>query len=278
MYWNIYSKIILPKFYSFNPTLFLGDPLELLAHAVGNPTPTIKWLKDGRELTRTNQIYKTRINGQGDHILEVDCVVAKTAGKISFVASNSEGEIRTDTRLIVLKKTSHSTQGQSDVEPQFLEPLQDIVVGIGKPLSLKCKLGGNPAPSVGWFFTSDSDEEKSVPLSQLSGLWSEYRRDVATAEIRSEAAVKTQQGIYQCIATNRNGKTTTKARVTVMDTVPKMSAPQFTKCLTDMWVQFGDSVLFNVEVSGMPPPNIQWFRNNDPIDFSDPRLKVNIWK
>lgn len=32
-----------------------------------------------------------------------------------------------------------------------------------------------------------------MPLSNLAGLWSEYRRDVATAEVRSEAAVKTQQ-------------------------------------------------------------------------------------
>lgn len=269
-----------PKFLKKPPSelrVCEGDKLEILAHAIGSPTPIIKWLKDGRELARTNQIYKTRLNGQGDYLLEVECCVAKTSGKFTFVASNTQGEIRADTNVIVVKKsTTFTTDQVEEKAPEFTEPLSDVVVGLGKPLSLKCKLNGNPAScSVGWFFTSDSDQEKSIPLSQLTGLWSEYRRDVATAEIRSEAAVKTQQGIYQCIATNKFGKTVTTARVTVMDSVPKASAPQFTKCLSDMWIQFGDSVVFDIEVCGFPPPEIQWFRNDEPIDFeNDVRFKV----
>jgi hypothetical protein len=139
-------------------TLFLGDSFELLAHSIGRPYPSVKWLKDGRELARTNQIYKTRLNGQGDYILAVDCVVAKTSGTFTFVATNSAGEIRADTRIVIVRKVGGQSGANEGEAPAFQEPLADVIVGIGKPLSLKCKLSGQPAPSVGWFFTSDADQ------------------------------------------------------------------------------------------------------------------------
>lgn len=116
-----------------------------------------------------------------------------------------------------------------------------------------------------------------MPLSQMSGLWSEYRRDISTAEIRSEAAVKTQQGIYQCVATNKHGKSVTSARVIVSDTVPKLAPPQFTKPLNNVWTQLGDSIEFIVEISGLPPPRLEWFRNGEPIDFGDTKFKVGYF-
>lgn len=76
----------------------------MLARAVGIPTPQCKWLKDGRELARTNQIYRTRLTADGDYLLEVDCAVAKTSGTFAFVASNSCGQIVAETSVCVVKK------------------------------------------------------------------------------------------------------------------------------------------------------------------------------
>lgn len=45
------------------------------------------------------------------------------------------------------------------------------------------------------------------------------------------------------------------------------------KCLRDVWSQFGDSAEFEVEVSGVPPPQLHWYLNDKLIvDGEDPRL------
>lgn len=191
-----------------------GDRLEISAHIFANPVCQVKWMKDGRELVRSNQIYHQRLTPDGDYLLEAERAVAKTSGLFTFAAWNQLGEVRAETKVQVVKKSALSENEKEESIPKFVEPLMDTIVALGKPLSLKCKLsGGESQTSIGWFFTSDADVEKSVPLSQLAGLWTEYRRDLATAEIRSEAAVKTQQGVYQCVASNKNGKTVSSARV-----------------------------------------------------------------
>lgn len=45
------------------------------------------------------------------------------------------------------------------------------------------------------------------------------------------------------------------------------------KCLRDIWSQFGDSAEFELEVSGVPPPRIQWYLNDKLIvEGEDSRL------
>lgn len=61
--------------------------------------------------------------------------------------------------------------------------------------------------------------------------------------------------------------------MTVVDTVVKTSAPKFLKPLKDIWTQVGDSILYEVEVSGVPSPRLSWYHNNELIE--DKRISLD---
>ena len=58
-----------------------GDPLQLTCKASGQPTPTITWTKDGKELGKTLNIQKSNRNDAGKYVCKADNSVkdAKTA-------------------------------------------------------------------------------------------------------------------------------------------------------------------------------------------------------
>lgn len=48
-----------------------------------------------------------------------------------------------------------------------------------------------------------------------------------------------------------------------------MCPPQFTKQLTDLTVNDGESLNLAVHVTGDPDPQIQWIKNNNPLSSSE---------
>ena len=58
-----------------------GDPLQLTCNASGQPTPTITWTKDGKQLGKTLNIQKSNKNDAGKYVCKADNSVkdAKTA-------------------------------------------------------------------------------------------------------------------------------------------------------------------------------------------------------
>ena len=58
-----------------------GDRLQLTCKASGQPTPTITWTKDGKELGKTLNIQKSNRNDAGKYVCKADNNVkdAKTA-------------------------------------------------------------------------------------------------------------------------------------------------------------------------------------------------------
>lgn len=48
-----------------------------------------------------------------------------------------------------------------------------------------------------------------------------------------------------------------------------MCLPQFTKTLTDLTVNDGESLFLTAHVTGDPDPQIQWIKNNKPLSSSE---------
>uniref|UniRef100_A0A914Q9F2 Ig-like domain-containing protein n=1 Tax=Panagrolaimus davidi TaxID=227884 RepID=A0A914Q9F2_9BILA len=250
-----------------------GTKVEMTAKAIGNPNPTLKWLKDGKEISRTNKSYKMWLKGNGESVLEIECAVSKSAAKFTCVATNSEGIAETETELVVQRKINsllkkeieHVTLQTNPVPPKFISELTDIGITSGHPATLKCKITGDPEPTLRWFFVDDS--RKTIPVSEMKpSVWTEYREG-EEAELRANAVFKLEQGSYSCIATNEKGTAMSSCYLLVGDSIDDAPAgpPRFIKCLRDIWVPLSEKVEMQVEVGGEPMPDLTWYHNDETI-------------
>ncbi|VDM83339.1 unnamed protein product [Strongylus vulgaris] len=95
------------------------------------------WRKDGREVLRTNKLYKTYLTGDGESHLLVECAVSKTSGIFTCVAHNIHGDAETETQIIVHRG---KTVVQTAEKPTFTQDLKDLGVVTGHPVTLTCKV------------------------------------------------------------------------------------------------------------------------------------------
>ncbi|MCP9264539.1 Titin [Dirofilaria immitis] len=185
--------------------------IKLISRAIGLPKPFIKWLKDGKEITKTNRAYEISLTGEGESVLSIPYAVTKTAGTFKCVAENSEGSTSFETQCIV--HTFLHKQYQEKQAPSFTMDLTDIGVAIGRPVTLKCHIQGIPEPQLKWIFINDA-QQISVIRTTIDSAWAEYRQG-EICEMKTENVVKTQQGTYQCIAINEHGKAMTQCYLLV---------------------------------------------------------------
>ncbi|GMT09123.1 hypothetical protein PFISCL1PPCAC_420 [Pristionchus fissidentatus] len=237
-----------------------GHPIKLVAKAQGSPTPSIKWMKDGKEITRTNRSYQQLVTGEGEHHLVVDCAVRMTAGDFECIASNANGSITTSIKLVIGKGDGLPL---SPVPPRFSQPLVDQGIQHGNPIKLSVKAIGTPEPTLAWFFISDGEGAQPVSLTTDNSGWIEKREDGATASISCQSLLRSQQGTYQCVATNATGSSDTSCFVMVGGADESAGPPRFVRCLRDIWTPLGESVVFEVEIAGAPLPELAWYHNDN---------------
>lgn len=111
-------------------------------------------------------------------------------------AENNVGHVEAPARL-----TIHS-------HPKFLVTPSDKVVGVGRAVSLRCSVHGNPPPNVFW--NKDTGQILMFPRQ-------DYGRFSVTDDgtLIIEPVRKEDQGEYVCQALNVAGTAFAKARITV---------------------------------------------------------------
>jgi hypothetical protein len=190
-----------------------GGQFKLIAKAIGEPKPNITWKKDGREIQRTNKMYSVYLTSDGESHLVAECVVSKTSGIFTCSAQNIHGDVVTETQIIVQKQKVLIMQTQA---PEFTEVLKDLGVVNGHPVTLTCKIRGVPEPELKWVYIDDSGNSTNLTSD---GGWIECRGGEVqyylkencnylfqVAELKAERVFRSQQGTYQCIATNDHGQ------------------------------------------------------------------------
>ncbi|VDK27112.1 unnamed protein product [Gongylonema pulchrum] len=238
-----------------------GSTVKLVSRAIGQPTPLVKWLKDGKEVTKVNRAYEIRLTGEGESVLVIACAVAKTAGTFKCVAENCEGSESVETRLVV---HSHLHKQPGKEPPSFTTELTDMGVALGHPVTLKCCVHGVPEPQLKWIFINDA-QQTTVLRSAADSAWIECRRG-ETCEMKTESVVSTQQGTYQCVAFNEHGTAMTQCYLLVGEPTDQPAGPpRFLKCIRDVWSPLGENIEFEVEVSGYPLPELTWYHMDERV-------------
>ncbi|KAJ1359849.1 hypothetical protein KIN20_018667 [Parelaphostrongylus tenuis] len=266
------AKAVKPRFIRAPPSTIdaqEGGQFKLIAKAVGDPRPIITWKKDGREVQRTNRLYKTYVTGDGESHLLVECVVSKTSGIFSCIAHNVHGEAEAETQVIVHKGVTAAPAAE---KPDFSQHLKDLGVVTGHPVTLSCKVRGVPEPELKWFYIND--DGKVTCLTDDEHGWIECRGGEA-AELKADCVLRNQQGTYKCVATNEHGQASSQCYLLVGELQDEPAGPpRFLRCLRDIWTPLDEEVVFEVEVAGYPAPDLIWYHQDKRI-VEGKSIKIN---
>ena len=109
---------------------------------------------------------------------------------------------------------------------------------------------GSPKPAVKWLVANE-------PVVEDQRIQTEHKDD--TYALLIDGAQLGDENEYKCMANNEHGLSECSCELLV-DEAPQK--PEFLKELKDMTVDEGSDATFEVQVSGQPEPEVQWFKDD----------------
>ncbi|KAM5299409.1 LOW QUALITY PROTEIN: hemicentin-2 [Ctenodactylus gundi] len=206
-------------------TTIVGQSLDLPCQASGSPAPTIQWLQNGRP---AEELAGVQVASQGA-MLHIDRVELDHAGLFACQATNDAGTAGAEVEVSVHEFPSVDIVGGDNATAHFLQPV-----------TLQCVGTGVPPPSLRWW-------KNGLALTTSGGTL-----QIEKADLRDE-------GVYTCAATSLAGES--KRDVTLKILVP----PNIEPGLTNKAVLENTSVTLECLASGVPPPDVSWFKGRQAI-------------
>uniref|UniRef100_A0A8C5TAV9 Ig-like domain-containing protein n=1 Tax=Malurus cyaneus samueli TaxID=2593467 RepID=A0A8C5TAV9_9PASS len=188
-----------------------------------------------------------RLNLLQDGTLMIQNTKESDKGVYQCMAKNIAGEVKT--QEVVLSPFLPA-------KPTFVIQPQNTEVLIGESVTLECGVSGHPHPRISWTLGTGSPlpQDSRFTITSSGGL---FIQNVTFSD----------QGQYNCNASNSEGSIQATARIIVQD------SPRFLVIPTDQTVTEGQSVDFPCSAEGHPPPVITWTRAGGPLP-SDRRHSV----
>lgn len=137
-------------------------------------------------------------------------------------------------------------------KPVFTEPLKDISIGLNKPLTLSCIVGGVPIPEVTWYKNEQAFASRFVSYENR------------TAKFVVESTTVTTAGTYRCHAVNEVGEASSSCTV-VIEEKPVITIEE-TLISQNLRVSSQYEVIVNI--SGYPLPKVSWYKDSLKIETS----------
>ncbi|XP_062570988.1 hemicentin-1-like isoform X1 [Saccostrea cucullata] len=242
--------LIPPRLIDGAINLSLGSPLKTTAvvnstvsfHCPlhGDPKPVITWQKNGEDLTADG--VRVFISNEGRNLTIVNVEVSDQA-RYRCTAMNEAGETDLSFPLDILVPPI--------IDYNALSP-SNLSVVLGNSLFILCPLSGIPPPTITWY---KNDEVISPELDRNLRLFAAGQRlELTSARVRDT-------GLYRCEGVNVAGKTQNEYEVQVY--VPP--SVQREGEIDHPEVVAGRSIQLTCPASGIPQPDISWFRANQAI-------------
>ncbi|KAH3791376.1 hypothetical protein DPMN_144860, partial [Dreissena polymorpha] len=219
-------------------TFTVDETASLQCTAIGIPAPTIRWLKDGRELENS---HKYNITSGGTLIIR--SLKEEDTGSYLCSASNIAGQA-TQERLIRIQ-----------VPPSFIVVPRVQEVLLDSRLELRCTADGIPTPTIHW----KRDDVLIPSQPSVNG-----RSLLIVQNVRPEDG-----GVYTCVAQNHAGEAEVSTVVNVK-VPPEILTPPGNKAVT-----VAERVVLACSVGGDPPPKVVWLKNGRPVKLSDRIRQLN---
>uniref|UniRef100_A0A8B9VIK2 Ig-like domain-containing protein n=1 Tax=Anas zonorhyncha TaxID=75864 RepID=A0A8B9VIK2_9AVES len=219
-------------------TTKLGEAAQLTCQIVGRPLPDIKWYRFGKELLQSRK-YKMSSDGR-NHTLTVITDEQEDEGLYTSVQE-------------VIKK-SIVTEDVKELKAEIRASSTQMTVSEGQKVTLKASIPG--ACEVKWVLNGMELRNSDDYRYGVSG--SDHTLTIKKASNKDEGILtcegKTDEGIIKC-------------QYVLTFSKERSNEPAFIMQPKSQNVNEGQDVLFTCEVSGDPSPEIEWFKNNQPVSI-----------
>uniref|UniRef100_A0A8C3XUU2 Hemicentin-2 n=3 Tax=Chelydra serpentina TaxID=8475 RepID=A0A8C3XUU2_CHESE len=230
----------------------LHENVTLLCPAKGMPKPSVLWLKNSAELPGSSPGSLVLDEGS----LVISSVLPSDSGDYTCLATNEAGSVQRRTKLMVY--TPPELRGDG--------PRGNVSIPAGQPLTLDCDVSGIPAPTVTW----SKDGQSVIRCSDLGGSSGSLRFLSGAQSIRFHKVWKEDAGSYTCKAVNRVGEAQRHFHVLVLvsPVVYGLGSPH------DVSVLAGSEVELPCRTTGVPPPQVEWMKDGQPLAPIDSRIQL----
>ncbi|XP_050680436.1 obscurin isoform X3 [Leptidea sinapis] len=231
-----------------------GFPVKLEVKVLGHPPPTIQWTHDGKEVVPDGERIRIVSQPDGTHALLLSEASVADAGKYDVVASNERGQTTSTADLNVASRTDDSSPQE---RPQFTGTLRDTTAEEGQPISMGVPFVGNPVPQVSW----SKDGRELKPSNRVL-----VTCDGKRVGLEINPAQVSDAGVYSVRITNPLGEDGTEGKLNVRKIY---QPPVFTQKFTDLQQLPTFDAKFPARVSGIPAPDITWYKNGAQLSPSN---------
>lgn len=154
--------------------------------------------------------------------------------------------------------------------PEFTLPLYNKTAYVGENVRFGVTITVHPEPRVTWYKSGQkikpSEEDKKYTFETDKGLYQLTINSVTTDD----------DAEYTVVAKNKYGEDSCKAKLTVTPHPPPTDTtlrPMFKRLLANAECQEGQSVCFEIRVSGIPAPTLKWEKDGQPLSLA-PNIEI----
>ncbi|XP_049567308.1 palladin isoform X4 [Orcinus orca] len=273
--------------------IFEGMPVTFTCRVTGNPKPKTYWFKDGKQISPKNDHYSIRSDPDGTCSLHTAASTLDDDGNYTIMASSPQGRVSCTGRLMVQavnqrgrsprspagqphgrRSRSRSRDSADEGEPiqerffrpHFLQAPGDLTVQEGRLCRMDCKVSGLPTPDLSWLLDGKPIRQDSTHKMLV--------RENGVHSLIIEPVTARDAGVYTCMATNRAGHNSFSLEL-VVAAKEAHKPPVFLEKLQNTGVADGYPVRLECRVSGVPPPQIFWKKENESLTHSTDRVSLH---
>ncbi|XP_053359503.1 fibroblast growth factor receptor 1-A isoform X3 [Clarias gariepinus] len=184
--------------------------------AVGNPTPTLKWLKNGKEFKKDQRIGGFKVRESLWAII-MDSVVPSDKGNYTCVLENKHGSINHTYQLDVVERSPHRPILQAGL------PANRTAV-VGSDVEFECKVFSDPQPHIQWLkhieVNGSKVGEDGLPYVKVLKTAGVNTTDKEMEVLQLKNVSLEDAGVYTCLAGNSIGHSHHSAWLTVYEALP----------------------------------------------------------